>query len=229
MFGKGFGEFVFGILDRGGGVEFEAVDADGDLGAGGRGRGVGGGGGALAAALEVEEFTQVAVERFFEGALVGGDAVDVLGAEELGGDGGAVDLGVGGGVVGDLGGGFAEQGGAGDDGLDFVVAGVGGAVGDEVGFGDEDAAESPIEDDEAFDQEFFGDADGGEVGVELGGEAFEFLGVLGVGAVGDEDAGGVEAVFEGVEAGEGAALGGEGGVLGHGYLLWVGWRVRGCC
>ena len=112
-------------------------------------------------------------------------------------------------------GGVAEAVDAGDGGLgDEGVAGPGGAhlVGSELvlggvpGFGFEPAvsAEHPFEVGEGVDEGALGGGGGAVFGGELGFEGLELGGAL----VPDDDAGAVEAGFEGVAAGDGLALGG---------------------
>ena len=180
------------------------------------GRGGAAGGAGAAAGLEVEEFAQGAVEGFFERAFVAGDAVDDGGVEggrgRTGGGCGArgrvrdglFALGVGGGI------GEMVVVLHGEDALDEVGEFVVGVVGEEGDLAVEDAAHAPVGDEEAFEEEFLGDPDGRKLGVELGVEGGEFVGVLGGGAAGDAQEFGVDAVREGVEADGGLALGGDG-------------------
>src|ERR1035441_9950036 len=116
------------------------------------------------------------------GAFEGGDlALDA--GEELGGGG-----------VGEEGGGEGRAGGFGEEGAG------------EVGLDAEEAALLPIGAEHGFDVEEFGGGLGAEVAEVVGGEGVVFSRVL----AGDDDGGGVDAVFEGVEAGGGLALGGAG-------------------
>ena len=94
-----------------------------------------------------------------------------------------------------------EFGGAG-----FFLAKV--MVVDGAGFGAQGAAEAPVGDGHAFDLEVFEEVAGLEVVDEGLQEGLELFGGFLVVAGGDDDGLGEEAVFEGVEADAGFALGG---------------------
>jgi len=116
------------------------------------------------------------------GALEGGDLALHAG-EEFGGRG-----------IGEEGGGQGCAGSFGEE----------GAV--EVGLDALEAALLPVGAEHGVDVEGFGGGLGTEVAVVVGGEGVVVGGVF----AGDDDGGGVDAVFQGIEAGGGLALGGAG-------------------
>jgi hypothetical protein len=124
------------------------------------------------------------------GAFEGGDLA--LGAGEE----------IGGGRFGEQGGGKGRAGGFGEKSTE------------EIGLDALEAALLPIGADHGLDVEEFGWRLGVEVAAVIGGEGLVLGGVL----ARDDDGGGVDAMFEGVEAGSGLALGG----AGSGRLLRVG-------
>ncbi len=118
------------------------------------------------------------------------------------------------------------MGGRGPGALVAEVAGVGITL-DFVGFGAEDAGESPIADGDSFDLHFFEGAVGAEFLGELVEKGLEIGGLFGEAAVLDNEGFGEGAVLEGVPAGaafafKGGRAGGNEGVLAVGRDLAFG-------
>ena len=121
---------------------------------------------------------------------------------------GAVETAIEGGFVADeeMGGVVIGDGVAGE--VEFVADSE--ALADLAGLVADGAVASPIADGDFLDEEFLDHADGPEFIAQLGEEGFELVGVFEVVAGGYDEVSGEEAVFEGVEAGDGFAVGGAG-------------------
>jgi len=154
--------------------------------------------GAFAAVLEALKFAEGAAERALQAGFMLGESGEGVGLEEV-----AVD-----GSGGGAGGFFTEFG-------DLVV--------EDLGLNLAGANEAPVSGDELVEESGFRGTEGLEVGLEGAQGVVEVP--LSFGA--DDEVAGGEAVFEGIEAGGGAALGsaGTGGFLG---IAAVGGGLVGC-